>query len=158
MHAVELEYNELSGEWWRYYDPQAQANQAYLDHDGGPLTESSGKAALIEKVAQNRPGKRLMVGDGMSDLATQPAVDLFVGFGGVVARQKVEQGSPVFINANSLAPVLPLAAGPAAYESLAGTDYQATFERGLEMMSANGASFGQPDLRQTFEEAFRHVR
>jgi hypothetical protein len=34
-----------------------------------------------------------MMGDGMSDLETKPDVDDFIGFGGVVARPKIEQGS-----------------------------------------------------------------
>ena len=32
------------------------------------------------------------LGDGVSDLETGPDVDLFIGFGGVVARDKVRDG------------------------------------------------------------------
>jgi phosphoserine phosphatase len=31
IRAVELEYNQLSGEWWKYHDPQTQYRQTYLD-------------------------------------------------------------------------------------------------------------------------------
>ena len=35
------------------------------------------------------PERVAMMGDGMSDLETQPDVDVFIGFGGVVARPRV---------------------------------------------------------------------
>src|SRR5690606_34008963 len=98
IRAVELEYNELSGDWWHYYEPQSRTQQTYLDYDEGPLTVSSGKPAIVQELAGNRPGRRLMVGDGASDLATRSVVDLFVGFGGVVARQKVIDGAEVFVS------------------------------------------------------------
>ena len=39
IRAVELEYNELSGRWWDYAEPQAQQTQTYLDYDDGPLDD-----------------------------------------------------------------------------------------------------------------------
>lgn len=47
-----------------------------------------------------------MVGDGVSDLETRPEVDLFVGYGGFVSREKVEREAAVFIR--SLEAILPL--------------------------------------------------
>jgi HAD superfamily phosphoserine phosphatase-like hydrolase len=38
------------------------------------------------------PERVLMMGDGVSDLETQPDVDAFIGYGGVVVRPKVESG------------------------------------------------------------------
>jgi phosphoserine phosphatase len=154
IRAVELEYNELSGDWWRYYEPQARARQTYLDYDEGPLTVSSGKPSIIRELAGNKHGRRLMVGDGASDLATHSVVDLFVGFGGVVAREKVRQGADVFIQANSLAPILPLAAGPVGLVKLAGTPYQATFHKGLQLAQGEGMTIQQADLRAAFTKAF----
>ncbi|MFQ3567291.1 MAG: HAD-IB family phosphatase [Aggregatilineales bacterium] len=133
IRAVELEYNELSGEWWRYYEPSARARQAYLDYDEGPLTVSSGKVAIVRELAGDRPGRRLMIGDGASDLATRPVVDLFVGYGGVVARPKVKAEADAFIEGKSLAPVLPIAAGPKGYARVIGTPHQAVFEKGLAL-------------------------
>ncbi len=156
IRAVELEYNELSGEWWRYYQPDTRHRQTYLDYDEGPLTISSGKLDIIRALAAGKTGRRLMVGDGASDLATRDDVDLFVGFGGVVAREKVEQGADVFVRANSLAPILPLAVGPNGYARLAGTPYQAVFERGVTLALGGGMSIRRDDLRQTFETTFRN--
>lgn len=154
IRAVELEYNELSGDWWRYYEPHTRAHQTYLDYNEGPLTASSGKPRIIEELADGRHGRRLMVGDGISDMATRRVVDLFVGFGGVVAREKVRQGADIFIHANSLAPVLPLAAGPAGYARTIGTPHQAVFERGLALAQGSGMTIQPEDLRSAFTKAF----
>jgi len=154
IRAVEVEYNELSGEWWQYHEPQTQHRQTYLDYNVGPLTVTSGKPDIIRELAGDKHGRRLMIGDGSSDLATRDVVDLFVGFGGVVARDKVVDQSDVFIHSESIAPILPLAAGPAGYERVIGTPHQAIFDRGLAL-SLNGQMTIQPDeMRRTFEKAF----
>lgn len=154
IRAVELEYNELSGDWWRYYQPDTRDRQTYLDYDEGPLTVSSGKPAIIQSLAQGKHGRRLMIGDGASDLAARPVVDLFIGFGGVVAREKVRNGADVFIGANSLAPVLPLAVGPAGYARIIGTPYQPLFERGLRMTNSADMHIKTDEMRTAFQKAF----
>lgn len=154
IRAVELEYNELSGDWWRYHEPSVQHGQTYLAYDEGPLTVSSGKPQIIRELAGERHGRRLMVGDGSSDLATRDVVDLFVGFGGVVAREKVRHEAEAFIHENSLAPVLPLAAGASGYARVMGTPHQAVFERGLAMIRRQALTFRRDDLAQAFAAAF----
>lgn len=154
IRAVELEYNELSGDWWRYYQPETRSRQTYLDYDDGPLTVSSGKRAIIEALAQGRHGRRLMIGDGASDLAARPVVDLFIGFGGVVAREKVQNGADVFIAVNSLAPVLPLAVGPAGYARIVGTPFQPLFERGLQLANSAAMHIRTDEMRLAFQKAF----
>jgi phosphoserine phosphatase len=155
IRAVELEYNQLSGEWWRYHEPQQQARQTYLDYDEGPLTVSSGKPAIVRELAGDKHGRRLMIGDGASDLATRPVVDLFVGFGGVVARQKVAEGADIFVPVNTLAPILPIAAGPNGYARTIGTPHQAVFERGIALALDSGAHFHDADQRTAFAAAFQ---
>lgn len=55
-----------------------------------PTTRNFGKNEIIrEWKAAVMPERVVMIGDGVSDLETTPDVDLFVGFGGVVARPKV---------------------------------------------------------------------
>lgn len=154
IRAVELEYNELSGAWWRYYEPNSRHAQSYLDYDEGPLTVSSGKPAIVRELAVGKHGRKLMIGDGVSDLAARAEVDLFIGFGGVVARQKVRDEADIFISVNSLAPVLPLAVGPAGYARLIGTPHQAVFEKGLAL-AADGVTIKRDDLREAFANAFR---
>ncbi len=158
IRAVELEYNELAGDWWRYYEPQTQHRQTYLTYEEGPLTVSSGKPQIINALAEGKHGRRLMVGDGSSDLATRSVVDLFVGFGGVVTREKVLRDSDVFIHSASLAPVLPLAVGAGGYAKVMGTPHQAVFEKGLMLaLQERGIEIKRDDLRKAFEAAFKHA-
>jgi hypothetical protein len=95
-----------------------------------------------------------MIGDGVSDLATRAVVDLFVGFGGVVARPKVRDQADVFVQTSSLAPILPLAAGLPGYLRTRGTPHQAVFERGLALVRSAGVFMRDP-LRQTLERVFQ---
>ncbi len=158
IRAVELEYNELSGDWWRYHEPQTQHRQTYLDYNEGPLTVSSGKPEIIEALARGHHGRRLMVGDGSSDLATRSVVDLFVGFGGVVTREKVLRDSDVFVHSESIAPILPLAAGTSGYAKVIGTPHQAVFEKGIRLaFEQSQMQIQREDLRYAFEAAFRHA-
>lgn len=155
IQAVELEYNQLSGQWWRYDLPDTPARQTYLDYNEGPLTVSSGKPDIIRALANGKSGRRLMVGDGVSDLTARSEVDLFVGFGGVVARDRVKAGADVFVQVNSLAPILPLAAGPRGYARSIGTPHQSIFEHGIALALGDGMTIKRDDLRQAFESAFR---
>ncbi|NWF70422.1 MAG: HAD-IB family phosphatase [Chloroflexi bacterium] len=154
IRAVELEYNELAGEWWRYHEHSTRANQTYMDYDEGPLTVSSGKPDVVRELAGQKAGRRLMVGDGTSDLATRAVVDLFVGFGGVVAREKVKNGAEMFISSESLAPILPIAAGPAGYARVIGTPYQAVFEKGIALAFGAGLTIRSSEMDETFRSAF----
>lgn len=155
IRAVELEFNELSGNWWKYYEPGARANESYLDYDQGPLTISAGKPQIVQELAGSRWGRRMMIGDGVSDLRTKETVDLFVGFGGVVRREKVEAGSDVYVYASSLAPILPMAAGPYGYTQLKGTPHEGVFERGLALCRDESCvGFHNPITASAFAEAF----
>ena len=159
IRAVELEYNELSGQWWRYHEPQAQQAQTYLDFDEGPLTVSKGKSQIIQELAGDLPGRRVMIGDGASDLATKDQVDLFIGYGGVLTRDKVKAESDVFVSANSLAPILPIAAGRAGWQTVAGSAYEALYRKGIALARDPAAvsfqSKERPKMRQDqFIQAF----
>lgn len=154
IRAVELEYNELSGQWWRYHEPQAQHEQTYLEYVEGPLTISSGKPDIIRELSGDKHGRRFMIGDGSSDLATRGVVDLFVGYGGVVARDKVKAESEVFLGAASLAPVLPLATGLAGFAKVRGTKHQAIFEKGIRLAISDDTLFNNTDSRAAFHAAF----
>lgn len=158
IRAVELEYNELSGRWWDYAEPQAQQAQIYLDFDEGPLTVSSGKSAIIAELARDRPGRRMMVGDGSSDLATKDDVDLFVGFGGVIAREAVRAESDVFVSCPSLAPILPLAAGRRGWELLRGTAHEPTYRKGILLaMQCEFVAFCDATSRDRFIREFEDI-
>jgi hypothetical protein len=82
------------------------------------------------------------------------AVDLFVGFGGVVRRERVAEESPVFINTSSLTPVLPVATGPAGYRRCLGTPHAELFKQGLKSIARGEVTFRQEGRRDEFLAAF----
>jgi phosphoserine phosphatase len=78
-----------------------EAVPLFLGEDGAyagygadyPTTRNLGKNEVIREWKQALlPERVVMIGDGISDMETKPDVDLFVGFGGVVARPKVREG------------------------------------------------------------------
>jgi phosphoserine phosphatase len=155
IRAVELEFNELSGQWWKYNEPATQTGESYLDYQESPLTISAGKPQIVNELAGSQWGRRLFIGDGMSDLHTQKVVDLFVGFGGIVKREKVEKGSEVYIYENSLAAILPLAAGETGATSLRGTPHEDTLQRGLvACQDLARVGFLNPTLAEAFNTTF----
>jgi len=82
VHAVALRFN---------------AACEYEDFDRRSfLTRSGGKELVVRDVRARTHGKAAFVGDGASDLEAIPAVDLFIGFGGVHVRPKVKENAPVF--------------------------------------------------------------
>jgi phosphoserine phosphatase len=84
-----------------------EAVPLYFDHDGNyagygadyPTTRSGGKNVIIREWRQAMlPERVVMIGDGVSDLETKPDVDMFVGFGGVVAREPVRRGADYWLS------------------------------------------------------------
>lgn len=61
------------------------------------LTKPRGKELVVRDIRARTHGKAAFVGDGASDLEARPAVDLFVGFGGVAVRSKVKENADVFV-------------------------------------------------------------
>lgn len=90
------------------------AVRVLLDEDGNysdfdrasPLTRTGGKALVIRDLRVRSKGRVAMIGDGVSDLETREAVDLFIGFGGVAQREKVRAGAHRYIAERTLLPVL----------------------------------------------------
>jgi HAD superfamily phosphoserine phosphatase-like hydrolase len=79
-----------------------EAVPLYLDEAGEyagygrdyPTTRNMGKNEIIrEWKAALLPERTGMMGDGISDLETRTDVDVFIGYGGVVARPLVKQNS-----------------------------------------------------------------
>lgn len=63
-----------------------------------PTTRSGGKPEVILRLkAELKPARIVMIGDGASDLETKPFVDLFVGFGRYMTREKVRRESAAYI-------------------------------------------------------------
>ncbi len=76
------------------------ADGSYVGFDEAhPNARNGGKPDLIRALRAERGfQKAVMVGDGVSDLETKSAVELFIGYGGFVAREKVQAGAEKFVN------------------------------------------------------------
>jgi phosphoserine phosphatase len=83
VHAVALMFDATGG---------------YEDFDRRSfLTRPGGKELVVRDIRARSHGKAAFVGDGVSDLEAKPAVDLFIGFGGVVVRPRVKENADVYI-------------------------------------------------------------
>jgi phosphoserine phosphatase len=60
------------------------------------LSRPRGKELVVRDIRARSHGRAAMVGDGVSDLEAKPAVDLFIGFGGVAVRQQVKENADVY--------------------------------------------------------------
>lgn len=91
VHAVKLTFD---------------ANGDYKDFDRRSfLTRPGGKELVVRDVRARSHGKAAFIGDGVSDLEAKPAVDLFIGFGGVVVRPRVKENADLYVT--NLRDVLP---------------------------------------------------
>ncbi|HET7433475.1 MAG TPA: HAD-IB family phosphatase [Thermoanaerobaculia bacterium] len=80
----------------------------YKDFDRRSLlARTGGKELVVRAVMSRSKGTSAFIGDGVSDLEAKPAVDLFVGFGGVHTRARVQQNAEVYVSEPTLKAVLP---------------------------------------------------
>jgi len=74
------------------------AHGNYKDFDRRSfLTKPGGKELVVRDIRARSHGKAALIGDGISDLEAKPAVNLFIGFGGVVVRPRVKENADVFV-------------------------------------------------------------
>ena len=91
VHAVDIEFD---------------ADGAYTSFDrASPLARGGGKIDILAGITDDRR-PLCLIGDGATDLEAGHVTERFVGFGGVVVRELVEQAADYFIRENSLAPLL----------------------------------------------------
>ncbi len=88
----------------------------YADFDrSAPMARSHGKRVWIEAHGDRLPPRRLLIGDGVTDLEARPEVDCFAAFAGVVRREAVVTRADVVLDGPGLGAVLDLVRhGPAA--------------------------------------------
>ena len=154
IRAVGLQYNALSGKWWQHLDENPNTSERYLSYTEGGLTVSDGKAQIVKELLGDQGGRTLLIGDGVSDLLAGSVVDLFVGFGGVVKRERVANEAPVFIDSKSLAPLLALAGGPYAAHTLQGTIHQPVLEKANNLISMGVINFQNEQFKNKFHMAW----
>jgi phosphoserine phosphatase len=85
IYANNLLFNEDTGEYVSF-DKKA------------PTSRDGGKAQVIQNLkAWHRYASIVMVGDGVTDLQARPPADVFIGYGGVVTRQRVKDEADWYI-------------------------------------------------------------
>ncbi len=155
IFAVGMEYDQLAGKWWRYWDqPNGKNMRAnYLAHEAHPLSGTSGKIKVIREIRRQFPGRALLVGDGGSDLEAADEVDLFIGFGGIAYRDRVAEQSPIYIRTHTLTPILPLSLG------ISGNTPRFTriWADGLSHILDGSVSFMDPELAKSFWDSVRRI-
>ena len=160
IRAVTVQYDELAGEWWRPTTAEPSPPR-YKQYTEGALTISNGKAQVVRELLAEfggaKPGRSLLIGDGTSDLLAGPSVDLFVGFGGVVKRERVLREAPVFIHSPSIAPLLAMALGPAGLSELENTPYASLAHTCVQLIEQGELTFNHERLNQKFREAYQAV-
>ncbi|HLE30661.1 MAG TPA: HAD-IB family phosphatase [Anaerolineales bacterium] len=151
IYAVEMEYDQLAGQWWRYWEQVGGNNPRanYLAVRASPLTRSGGKISVVTALLAEHPGRAILVGDGVSDLEARDRVNLFVGFGGAVYREHVAREAPLYIKTPSLAPLLPLALGRAAART---RPWGRLYAEGLRRIEQGEVIFNDRELERTFTE------
>jgi phosphoserine phosphatase len=75
------------------------ADGSYAGFDAEyPSTRSGGKVDIVNMLrSEMAPERVVMIGDGVSDLETQPVVDLFIGFGGYAQRKRVQSEAQAYV-------------------------------------------------------------
>jgi len=93
VHAVALEFHD---------------DGSYKDFDRRSLlTRTGGKELVVRAILARSKGASAFIGDGATDLETKLVVDLFIGFGGVVERERVRQNADVYVADPTLKGALP---------------------------------------------------
>ncbi|MBM4423356.1 MAG: HAD-IB family phosphatase [Chloroflexi bacterium] len=150
IYAVDMDYDQLSGQWWRYWEQPGgnNPNANYLAVQENPLTGTGGKNLMIQSIRAQHRGRAILVGDGLSDLEARAEVELFVGFGGAVYRERVARDSPVYILRGGLAPLLPLALGRLAARR--GQRWAELYSAGLAQIERGDVHFNDSDRQKDF--------
>jgi phosphoserine phosphatase len=144
VRAVEAHFDPLDGDWW-----DGRSQPRYAEHGGCHLTTTEGKADVI-RTQVTATGRRLLVGDGVSDLAAADEVDLFVAYAGVVARPPVVEAARVVITSKTIAPVLALALGPSRVRELLGGPHDSVARSCLDAIDGGALHFNDEELGTRF--------
>jgi phosphoserine phosphatase SerB len=111
---------------------------------GNPLCRSGGKAEVLAELPE--AGPTLLVGDGASDAEARHNVELFVGYGGVEKRGRVREAAPVYLHAESLAPLVVIAAGMDGCRVLLGDErFRPLVIKGLATLLREGSADYRPE-------------
>lgn len=154
IRAVDIEYDQLSGEWWQKLDEEYNDAERFLAFMDGSLVVSDGKALIIHEYLEQASGRSLLVGDGVSDLLAGHEVDLFVGFGGVTRRARVRNEAPLYFETPSMAPLLAIVLGPYTLMTLAQSQFKPLCDRTVQFILDGALEFQSEKLKEKFNKAW----
>lgn len=154
IRAVPIEYDQLSGDWWQMVEDTKNKDDRMLTYGDDPLTVSDGKALIIAELLAKNPGRSLLIGDGISDLLASHSVDLFVGFGGVLRRDRVRKEAPIYFESPTMAPLLAIALGPAGLMSQLDADFNQLMQATIDLVNKGVLEFRDGQLKRKFQEAW----
>lgn len=158
IRAVDIEYDEFSGEWWLAQTDEFNRSQFFLKSYETELEKTHGKADVIRSLLADKVGRSVLIGDGNSDLAASDTVDLFIGYTGIVARDRIVNRAPVVLSCRSLAPVIVVAAGLTVEKKLNQTSYQSLSRKAYDLIDARALRFNDLNLKDCFLAAYRQAR
>ncbi|MCH8271995.1 MAG: HAD-IB family phosphatase, partial [Candidatus Marinimicrobia bacterium] len=100
-----------------------------------PLVNMHGKAKIAKQITEEY-GKSVLIGDGQNDIEAASELELFIGYGGAVRRQKVLEDSEIYIECNSFAPIIPILMDEEEMKPYRRKgQYPELIERGLNLLS-----------------------
>lgn len=80
----------------------------YVSYDREtPFSHADGKMEVVSMLKMRHP-EILYIGDGLNDLPVKDLVSRFVGFGGAYYRKNIADHCNFYLNAPTMAPLLPL--------------------------------------------------
>ncbi len=99
-----------------------------------PLVNSHGKTRIAKQITEEY-GKSVLIGDGKNDIEAAGEIELFIGYGGAVRRQKVLEASEIYIECNSFAPIIPILMDEEEMKPFRKGQYRELIQRGLNLLS-----------------------
>lgn len=106
-----------------------------------PLTHSKGKREIVQAIMA-RHARVAFIGDGLNDMAVQPDVTRFIGYGGAFYRENIAAACEYYIKESSFAPLLPLTLTLDEQRRL-NTEESALFQKGLQILSTDTRHTGK---------------
>ncbi len=149
IFAVGATYDPLAGKWW-----SSESQPVYFQYEAGSLTKTVGKGDIIERrIWPTSKPRRILFGDGSSDLAAIDSVELFVAVAGVVSRDEVVNKASVVLTEPSLASTLMLIHGPEALSRDKIVDTK-LLSASIEAVRRGALLFNDKNLEEKFSAAF----
>ncbi len=121
---------------------QFDADGRYVGFDRGSALRRNGGKVDVMRALRDGARRTAFVGDGVTDLETRAVVDLFVGFGGVVARPAVRRQAAVFVASPTLAPLLAILLTNEEREALEAVErFRPVLDRARSALAAGEVEF-----------------